>query len=379
MSLSSFPSASYAEVAGDVIHSVREYEISSQEDQLAWLSHIIHNPDSIDFEQREKLIVFFIRNINEIFPDVSVDGESMAGDSFFQSSIFSEFNNVPFTSPVIPKFKFIDLFAGIGGIRLPFQELEGKCVFSSEWDKAAKTTYFKNYGEIPFGDITKIDNSVIPPHDLLLAGFPCQAFSIMGKRRGFEDTRGTMFFEVARILDYHKPKAVLLENVKQLVSHDRGNTFKVILKTLEDLGYYVKWKVLNALDFGVPQKRERVIIVGFRDKESFESFDFDFPLRPYSLATVIEQDEYVDPKLFASSDIVKKRQFRVEGKQLFYPSVWHENKSGNISYCLMHVHYVRELHIIICLLTVLDVRLQGNYCDSRVSQKISGLWYPILR
>lgn len=149
--------------------------------------------------------------------------------------------------------KFIDLFAGIGGIRIPFDELGYKCVFSSEWDKAACDTYEANFKERPCGDITKIQAKDIPPHDLLLAGFPCQAFSIMGKMRGFEDTRGTLFFEVARILDYHNPKVVLLENVKQLTTHNKGQTFKTILEVLTELGYHIKWKVLNALDFGIPQ------------------------------------------------------------------------------------------------------------------------------
>ncbi len=147
---------------------------------------------------------------------------------------------VPFKDCDSPKFTFIDLFAGIGGIRLPFTELRGKCVFSSEWDKAAQKTYTDNFGEEPVGDITKVRSEEIPPHDVLLAGFPCQAFSIIGKMRGFADTRGTMFFEVARILKHHRPRAILLENVKQLVSHDKGKTFKVILATLAELGYHVK-------------------------------------------------------------------------------------------------------------------------------------------
>lgn len=227
--------------------------------------------------------------------------------------------------------KFIDLFAGIGGIRIPFDELGYKCVFSSEWDKAACDTYEANFKERPYGDITKIQAKDIPPHDLLLAGFPCQAFSIMGKMRGFEDTRGTLFFEVARILDYHNPKAVLLENVKQLTTHNNGQTFKTILEVLTDLGYHIKWKVLNAMDFGIPQKRERVIIIGFKDIRHYSRFNFDFKKRPYSLATVLEKDENVDKSLFASEHIVNKRNMCVAGKKIFYPSIWHENKAGNIS------------------------------------------------
>lgn len=136
--------------------------------------------------------------------------------------------------------RFIDLFAGIGGIRIPFDELGYKCVFSSEWDAAAADTYEANFGERPAGDITKIAAADIPEHDLLLAGFPCQAFSIMGKMEGFKDTRGTMFFEVARIVKHHQPKVILLENVKQLTTHDKGRTFATILHTLSVLGYLVK-------------------------------------------------------------------------------------------------------------------------------------------
>lgn len=229
------------------------------------------------------------------------------------------------------QFRFIDLFAGIGGIRLPFDELGGRCVFSSEWDKAAAATYRANFGEMPSGDITQIPAEIIPSHDLLLAGFPCQAFSIMGKMKGFEDTRGTMFFEIERILNYHRPRVILLENVKQLVSHDGGRTFRVILDRLASLGYYTKWQVLNALDFGLPQKRERVIIVGFRRETDYYRFNFDFQKQPYNLATILEKDEDVDPSLFASDMIVNKRRMSVEGKEVFYPSMWHENKSGNIS------------------------------------------------
>ncbi|MBQ9365739.1 MAG: DNA (cytosine-5-)-methyltransferase [Schwartzia sp.] len=227
--------------------------------------------------------------------------------------------------------RFIDLFAGIGGIRLPFEELGYKCVFSSEWDEKACDTYAANFGERPAGDITKIDAADIPPFDLCLAGFPCQAFSIIGKMKGFADTRGTMFFEIERILRYHKPQAILLENVKQLATHDKGRTFNVILNRLRDIGYFVKYKVLNALDFGLPQKRERIIIVGFLDETLAERFDFDFERKPYDLALIVENDTDVDPSCFASDFIRKKRKESVKGKKVFFPSVWHENKSGNIS------------------------------------------------
>lgn len=176
------------------------------------------------------------------------------------------------------KFTFIDLFAGIGGIRLAFESVGGSCVFSSEWDKSAQKTYEANFGEVPTGDITKIDASAIPDHDILLAGFPCQPFSLagvskknsLGRKHGFADeTQGTLFFDIARILKEKKPKAFLLENVKNLAGHDKGRTFSVIMKTLcEDLGYTVYAKILDAR-YWVPQHRERIYIVGFRNKTKF--------------------------------------------------------------------------------------------------------------
>lgn len=302
-----------------------------QYERLAAISFLNSNSETLTPSQKEK-IEFVLDDALRIIHEHSDKSDvMMACDGSFQASLFPYLAKIPYPNPPKTSFRFIDLFAGIGGIRLPFTELGGKCVFSSEWDKAAQTTYFANFGEMPFGDITKISADFIPPHDILLAGFPCQAFSIIGKRKGFEDTRGTMFFEVARILERHKPKAILLENVKQLVTHDGGKTFAVILETLSQLGYLVKWKVLNALDFGVPQKRERVIIVGFTQNDAFEKFNFDFPKLPYSLSEIIEDDDYVDYNLFASETICKKRQEKVIGKQVFYPSIWHENKSGNIS------------------------------------------------
>ena len=248
-----------------------------------------------------------------------------------QYSLFTDFYDVPFPAPENPHYTFIDLFAGIGGIRIPFDEMGYDCVFSSEWDAKACQTYFANFGTVPFGDITKIPAERIPKHDILLAGFPCQAFSIMGKMQGFADTRGTMFFEIERILKHHRTPYILLENVKQLVGHDGGRTFKVILEKLDQLGYHVKWQILNALDFGLPQKRERVIIVGFLNKADYNAFSFEIPHKKYNLADILEPDENIDPSLFASEKIVEKRKEKTSGKQLFYPSIWHENKAGDIS------------------------------------------------
>lgn len=167
--------------------------------------------------------------------------------------------------------KFIDLFAGIGGIRFGFEGF-GECVFSSEWDKYAQMTYEANFNDKPAGDITQINEKDIPNFDILLAGFPCQPFSMAGLKKGFEDTRGTLFFHIAKIIDYHKPKIVFLENVKALKSHDKGKTYQVIENTLQNLGYNVHTKIINARDFGVPQNRERIYIIGF-----LENLDFDFP------------------------------------------------------------------------------------------------------
>lgn len=175
--------------------------------------------------------------------------------------------------------KFIDLFAGIGGIRLGIQSNDYECVFSSEFDLNAQKTYSINFNDIPHGDITKISEEEIPNHDILLGGFPCQAFSIAGYRKGFEDTRGTLFFEIARILEYHQPKAFLLENVKGLIGHDKGQTIKKMLEVLnEHLGYETYVKVLNSMTHSnIPQNRERVFIVGF-NKNKIKQFDkFNFP------------------------------------------------------------------------------------------------------
>jgi len=215
-----------------------------------------------------------------------------------ESELKSHLDNAPFKQKPLSEseFTFIDLFAGIGGIRLPFQKLGGHCVFTSEWDKFAQKTYLTNFGEMPNGDITQIAASDIPDHDILLGGFPCQAFSQAGLKQGFSDTRGTMFFEIQRILTEKKPKAFVLENVKQLQGHDKGRTLNTILDILrgnfdleipddvplseetrhallEKLNYWVDYKVLRAGDFGAPQNRERVFIVGF-DKNYFKDCDF---------------------------------------------------------------------------------------------------------
>lgn len=220
--------------------------------------------------------------------------------------------DIPFPPPTNPEFKFIDLFAGIGGIRLAFQNLGGKCVFTSEWDIYSKKTYEANFGEVPFGDITKISEKEIPDHDILLGGFPCQPFSIagvskknaLGRAHGFlDETQGTLFFDIARIIKYKKPSAFLLENVKNLVSHDKGKTFKVITEVLRELGYNLHFKVLDGKHF-VPQHRERIIIVGFRNQIFKSKETFEFPKMSetkFAIKDILEQK--VDNKYTLSSKL----------------------------------------------------------------------------
>ena len=208
------------------------------------------------------------------------------------------------------KTKIIDLFAGIGGIRLGFEAHGCECIFSSEWDPDAQKMYAANYGHQPHGDITKIAPEDIPEHDILLAGFPCQPFSIIGKSLGFSDTRGTLFFNIEEILRVKQPYAFMLENVKQLRSHDGGRTLLVIIEKLEALGYFLHITVLNALDFGLPQKRERIIIVGFKEDLNFH---FPTPLGYYQmLSKVLEPEEDIDPSYFATEKIVANRLEKIK-------------------------------------------------------------------
>jgi len=226
-------------------------------------------------------------------------------------------------------YKIIDLFSGLGGIRIPFEELGCINVFSSEIDKYAQKIYFDNFKEKPFGDINLINPIDIPDHDILCAGFPCQPFSIAGKGLGFSDTRGTLFFNIEKILKIKKPKAFLLENVKRLLTHNQGNTFKTIQKQLKALNYNLYFKVLNSLDFGLPQKRERIYIIGF-DKD----VDFKFPEKYNdipSLTTILEPDELIDKKFFLSDEIKNKKKLKLKLKEYPTPSIWHENIAGNIS------------------------------------------------
>jgi len=223
--------------------------------------------------------------------------------------------------------KAIDLFAGIGGIRLGFERAFGDdidFVFASEIDKYARETYYANFGETPEGDITQIDEKNIPPFDILLAGFPCQAFSMAGHRKGFEDTRGTLFFDVMRIAAHHKPKVIFLENVKGLVGHDKGKTFKVILETLKELGYCVNYQVLNAKDFGVPQNRQRIYLVCFLE----DGMPFEFP-KPLEIDVKVGDilEDNIEDKYTISDKLWSGHQRR---------KVEHKEKGNGFGYSLFN-------------------------------------------
>jgi DNA (cytosine-5)-methyltransferase 1 len=225
------------------------------------------------------------------------------------NKLLFEFENIPFPPPENHSFKFIDLFAGIGGFRLALQNLGGKCVFTSEWDKEAQRTYLANFGEIPHGDITKEETKQIIPDDfdVLCAGFPCQAFSIAGRRGGFEDTRGTLFFDVAEIIRRKKPKAIFLENVKGLRNHNGGRTLETILNVLRnDLNYFVpEPKIINAKDFGVPQNRERIFIIGFRKDQAVDYFEYPQPINKMVPFAEVKEKTVPATKYFLSTQYLK--------------------------------------------------------------------------
>lgn len=216
---------------------------------------------------------------------------------------------------------FIDLFAGIGGFRIALEDFGATCVFSSEWDKAAQETYKANFGEKPAGDITKIPETDIPPHDILCAGFPCQAFSISGKQKGFEDARGTLFFDIARIARYHQPGVMLLENVKNFERHDNGNTLRTVLTILDEIGYEVWYKVLNASHFGLPQKRERIYFVCLRKDLVDEPYEFPQPTyEQVKLRDFLLPDAETSQYIIDRDDVVIRKD-RIPQENLFneYP------------------------------------------------------------
>ncbi|MCK9255130.1 MAG: DNA cytosine methyltransferase [Bacteroidales bacterium] len=281
--------------------------IEPDNNQEAVLTHYLYNTkDEVSKFYKEGAVEFTKEILEYKYPDEEISMQ--VAEEALQYGLFDTFN-VPFPPNKNPKFKFIDLFAGIGGFRLALQNLGGKCVFTSEWDKEAKRTYKANFGEVPFGDITKEETkSYIPDNfDLLCAGFPCQAFSIAGKRGGFEDTRGTLFFDVAEIIKRKQPKAIFLENVKGLKNHDKGRTLTTILNVLRnDLGYFVpEPQIINAKDFGVPQNRERIYIVGFNPSTGVNTFTYPKPLKKIVSFADIKEENVPSTKYYLSTQYIK--------------------------------------------------------------------------
>lgn len=294
--------------------------IEPENPQQASFSHFLHNHKNGVSQFFKKDAISFVKDIlTKEYPENKITNK--AAEEALQYLIFNDNTSVPFPAPQKPKFKFIDLFAGIGGFRLALQNLGGKCVFTSEWDKYSKKTYRANFGEIPFGDITKPETKSYIPNDfdVLCAGFPCQAFSIAGRRGGFEDTRGTLFFDVAEIIKKNQPKAIFLENVKGLRNHDKGKTLATILNVLrEDLGYFVpEPQIINAKDFGVPQNRERIFIVGFHPSTGITDFKYPKPTnKEVALEDILERNE-VSVKYYLSTTYVrtlKRHKRRHESK-----------------------------------------------------------------
>lgn len=278
------------------------------EEQMAVVSHYLHNLTYATAKPYEEKAQGLMEDMCRTFLPEYGKGDRVC-ENALQLSFYKEFFAVPFLCSGGPKFTFIDLFAGIGGFRMAMQELGGRCVFSSEWDEQAQKTYLLNYGEVPFGDITKEETkSYIPDgFDVLCAGFPCQAFSMAGKRLGFEETRGTLFFDVADIIRRKRPRAFFLENVKGLLIHDKGKTIDTILRVLrEDLDYYVPDpQVVNAMHFGVPQHRERVYIVGFRKDQGVNDFTYPAPTDSSKRIKDIMEKTPVSVKYYLSTQYLK--------------------------------------------------------------------------
>ncbi|GAA3725588.1 DNA (cytosine-5-)-methyltransferase [Flavobacterium ginsengisoli] len=280
--------------------------VEEDDNRKAVVTHYLHNYHNGVKDHFEEEAAQYIKQIVEYKNEE--EKLNIVSDSALQQLLF-EVEDVPFPTPENYTFKFIDLFAGIGGFRIALQNLGGKCVFTSEWDENAKKTYKANFGETPFGDITKerTKNYIPKGFDILCAGFPCQAFSIAGKRGGFEDTRGTLFFDVAKIIRDKQPKAIFLENVKGLKSHDKGKTLETILNVLRnDLGYYVPDpEIMNAKEFGVPQNRERIYIVGFRGDLGINSFEYPETLDEKVTFKDVKEKDVVPTKYYLSSQYLQ--------------------------------------------------------------------------
>ena len=314
--------------------------IESLEYGKAALTHYFHNSkNGVSKSYKEEAVSYLKHALEYKYPQSDITW--IAAESALQYLLFNyQDNNIPFPTPEEPKFKFIDLFAGIGGFRIAAQSLGGKCIFTSEWDEFSKKTYQKNFGEIPFGDITKDETKKFIPEsfDLLCAGFPCQPFSYAGLNKGFTDsTRGTLFFDILSILKKHEPKMFLLENVKGLKSHNGGKTLTIIENSLRELGYNIQWEILNSYDFGLPQYRERWYCVGFKD-----DVKFTFPKgekRGSKIESIIDPDANNDVKLKLSAFEMERIDFhfnstekRVKHDNAKYKHDTKKGKHGVYSY-----------------------------------------------
>jgi len=318
-------------------YKVKLVELESNKEAV--ITHFLHNSKNGVSQFFKKDAVKYTKEILQYeYPKEEIS--NIVAEEALQYGIFDTFD-IPFPPVENPKFKFIDLFAGIGGFRLTMQNLGGKCVFTSEWDKDAKRTYKANFGERPFGDITKEETKAFIPDgfDLLCAGFPCQAFSIAGKRGGFEDTRGTLFFDVAEIIKRKQPKAIFLENVKGLRNHNGGKTLATILNVLRnDLGYFIpEPQIINAKDFGVPQNRERIYIVGFHPSTNVTEFNYPKPLDKKITFADIKEKEVPATKYFLSTQYVQtlvNHKARHEGKgNGFGYAIISDNEIANAVVC----------------------------------------------
>jgi DNA (cytosine-5)-methyltransferase 1 len=315
---------SIEEINGD---SIRIRLIENIDHGKAALTHYLHhNLNGVSKSFKKDAYAFLKKILEYKFPEQEIT--SQVAEDAMQQLLFNHGKNESlFPPPKHPKFKFIDLFSGIGGFRIAAQNSGGECVFSSEWDEFAQKTYSYNFREVPFGDITKSETKKFIPKyfDLLCAGFPCQPFSYAGLKEGFEDsTRGTLFFDILDILKKHKPKMFLLENVKGLKSHEGGRTLKVIESALTGLGYTIKWEILNSYDFGLPQYRERWYCVGFLDK-----IDFIFPRggkRGSKLKSIIDKKYNNDKKLKLSEFEIERIRYHFSSKE---ERVQHDNSKYN--------------------------------------------------
>lgn len=339
-------------------------------EDLAFFTHYLHNYKNENSKFYEDRAIEYFTQINKGVNSIVSEPELQAMLPIKWDIPFPELQNSDFT--------FIDLFAGIGGFRIPLQELGGKCVFSSEYNYHAQRAYELNFGEVPFGDITKINLDIVPNHDVLCAGFPCQPFSISGKMKGFEDTRGTLIYHIFEIIRKREPSVVLLENVKHLVYHDKNRTLSTIIKHLEELGYIVSKKVLNASDFGLPQNRERIIIIGHKNKEfdfgkiekqpkqALKNFldkknDFEYLNEPY---TILEEQKVQDSGLIFAGyrnkkirkagvrdgtehlSRVHKQPNRIYSTEGVHPALPSQESSGR--FWIFHNQAVRKLTIQEC-------------------------------